>query len=66
MIRSIDELIYLNNGEDSEDLKGILQRQYLGICESNNISTMVTFLSLDEYYFITGSAIAIDSGRLSS
>ena len=56
----------MDNGGDSEDLKGILQRQYLGICESENIAYTVAFLLSGESNFITGSAIAVDSGRLSS
>ena len=56
----------LDNGGDSEDLKGIMQRQYLGICEPENIASTVAFLLSDESNFITGSAIAVDSGRLSS
>ena len=56
----------MDNGGDSEDLKGILQRQYLGICEPENIASTVAFLLSEESNFITGSAIAVDSGRLSS
>ena len=56
----------MDNGGDSEDLKGILQRQYLGICEPDNIAATVAFLLSEESDFITGSAIAVDSGRLSS
>lgn len=56
----------MNNGGDSEDLKGIMQRQYLGICEPENIASTAAFLLSEESNFITGSAIAVDSGRLSS
>ena len=56
----------IDNGGDSEDLQGILQRQYLGICEPENIASVVAFLLSEESMFITGSAIAVDSGRLSS
>ena len=56
----------MDNGGDSEDLKGILQRQYLGVCEPDNIAASVAFLLSEESKFITGSAIAVDSGRLSS
>ena len=56
----------IDNGGDSEDLNGILQRQYLGICEPENIASAVAFLLSEESMFITGSAIAVDSGRLSS
>lgn len=56
----------LEEGGDSEDLKEILQRQYLGICEPSNVASTVAFLLSEEAKYITGSAIAIDSGRLSS
>lgn len=56
----------MDNGGDSEDLKGILQRQYLGICEPDNIAATVAFLLSEEAAFITGSSVAVDSGRLSS
>lgn len=56
----------MDNGGDSEDLKGILQRQYLGVCEPENIASTVAFLLSEEADYITGSAIAVDSGRLSS
>lgn len=56
----------MDNGSDSDDLKGIMQRQYLGICEPENIASTVAFLLSEEARFITGSAIAVDSGRLSS
>ena len=56
----------MDNGGDSEDLKGILQRQYLGICEPENIASTVGFLLSEEAKYVTGSSIAVDSGRLSS
>ena len=56
----------LENGGESEDLKSIMQRQYLGICEPEYIANTVAFLLSEEAHFITGSAIAVDSGRLSS
>ncbi len=56
----------MDNGGDSEDLKGVLQRQYLGICEPENIASAVAFLLSEEAGFITGTALAVDSGRLSS
>ncbi len=56
----------MDNGSDSEDLKGILQRQYLGICEPENIAAAVAFLLTEEAKYITGSSVAVDSGRLSS
>ena len=56
----------MDNGGDSDDLKGILQRQYLGVCEPDNIANTVAFLLSEESNFITGSAVAVDSGRLSS
>lgn len=56
----------LDNGGDSEDLKNIMARQYLGICEPENIAAAVCFLLSEEARFITGSSLAVDSGRLSS
>ncbi|MCB6994516.1 SDR family oxidoreductase [bacterium 210820-DFI.6.37] len=59
-----DQLI--DTSSDSDDLKSILQRQYLGICEPDNIASVVGFLLSEEAKYITGSSIAVDSGRLSS
>ena len=56
----------MDDGGDSDDLKGILQRQYLGICEPENIAATVAFLLSEAANYITGSSIAVDSGRLSS
>ena len=56
----------MDNGSDSDDLKGILQRQYLGICEPENIAAAAAFLLSEESKYITGSSVAVDSGRLSS
>lgn len=56
----------LDNGDDSEDLKNIMARQYLGICEPEQVAATVAFLLSEEAGFITGSAVAVDSGRLSS
>lgn len=56
----------MDNGGESEDLKGILARQYLGICEPENIAATVAFLLSEEAKYITGTSIAVDSGRLSS
>lgn len=56
----------MDNGEDSEDLKGILTRQYLGICEPFNIASAVCFLLSEEAQYISGTALSIDAGRLTS
>lgn len=56
----------MDNGGDSEDLKSILARQYLGVCEPEKIAATVAFLLSDEAEFITGTSVAVDSGRLSS
>ena len=56
----------MDNGSGSDDLKGILQRQYLGICEPDNVASAVGFLLSEEAKYITGSSIGVDSGRLSS
>ncbi len=55
-----------DNGGESDDLKGIMARQYLGICEPENIAATVAFLLSSESRFITGTSVAVDSGRLSS
>lgn len=56
----------MDNGEDSEDLKGILARQYLGICEPFNIASAVCYLLSEEAKFISGTALSVDAGRLTS
>ena len=56
----------LDEGGDSEDLKNIMARQYLGICEPDNIAAAVCFLLSEEAKFVTGTSLAVDSGRLSS
>ena len=55
-----------DNGADSEDLRNIISRQYLGICEPVDVAVTVAFLLSDEARFITGTSVAVDSGRLSS
>ena len=56
----------LDEGEGSEDLKSIFQRQYRGICEPDNVAATVAFLLSEESNYTTGASIAVDSGRLSS
>lgn len=56
----------MDNGSESDDLKTIMQRQYLGICEPKNVAFLTTYLLSEESNYITGAALPIDSGRLSS
>lgn len=53
-------------GTDSEEHKMILARQYLGICQPQDIANTVIFLLSDMSRMITGSCIAVDGGKLSS
>jgi len=53
-------------GSDSEEHKAILQRQYLGICQPEDIADSVVYLMSDFSKKITGSCIAVDGGKLSS
>lgn len=53
-------------GSDSEEYKAILQRQYLGICQPEDIADTVTYLLSDYSRKVTGSCIAVDGGKLSS
>ena len=53
-------------GSESEEYKLILQRQYLGICDPNDIANAVVFLLSDMSGKITGNCIPVDGGKLSS
>lgn len=55
-----------NYGSDSEEHKAILQRQYLGICQPEDIADTVVYLMSDLAKKVTGSCIAVDGGKLSS
>lgn len=57
---------FLANGGDSEDVKNILARQYLGVGEPIDVANMVVYLLSDASKLITGSNVIIDGGRLSS
>jgi NAD(P)-dependent dehydrogenase (short-subunit alcohol dehydrogenase family) len=57
---------FLRNSGDSEDAKSIVSRQYLGLGEPLDIANMAAYLLSDAARFITGSAIPVDGGRLSS
>ena len=54
----------INTG--TEDAKNVLSRQYLGVIPPREIAMMAAFLLSDAAAHITGTTIAIDSGRLSS
>ena len=53
-------------GSDSDEPKAILQRQYLGICQPEDIAGSVVYLMSDLAKKVTGSCIAVDGGKLSS
>jgi NAD(P)-dependent dehydrogenase (short-subunit alcohol dehydrogenase family) len=57
---------FLDKGADSEDVKHVMARQYLGIGEPKDVANMVAYLISDASKFITGTSIAVDGGRLSS
>lgn len=53
-------------GSDSDEHKAILQRQYLGLCQPEDIADTVVYLMSDLAKKVTGSCIAVDGGKLSS
>ena len=57
---------FLNNSGDSDDAKSIVSRQYLGLGEPTDIANMAAYLLSDAAKFITGTAVPVDGGRLSS
>jgi NAD(P)-dependent dehydrogenase (short-subunit alcohol dehydrogenase family) len=60
----IDRLLELS--ADSENVRSLLARQYLGIGEPADVAAMVAFLLSDASKFITGATLPVDGGRLSS
>lgn len=50
----------------SEDFESIVNRQYLGIGEPEDVANLASFLLSDAAKFITGASIMIDGGRTSS
>ena len=53
-------------GADSDAYKLILERQYLGICQPEDIANSIAFLMSDMSRMITGNCICVDGGKLSS
>ena len=53
-------------GADSDAYKQILERQYLGICQPEDIANSIAFLMSDMSRMITGNCICVDGGKLSS
>ncbi len=53
-------------GADSAEHKAILDRQYMGVCDPNDIADAVIFLLSDMSRKITGNCIPVDGGKLSS
>lgn len=58
------ECLKVNGG--SEEYKQILRRQYLGICQPEDIANTVVYLMSDLSKMVTGSCISVDGGKLSS
>lgn len=57
---------FLNKGIDSDDYNSVIQRQYLGICEPQDIANSIIFLLSDLSRMITGSCLGVDGGKLTS
>lgn len=55
-----------NAGSDSEDFNSILQRQYLGLAEPEDIANSVVFLLSDAAKIISGTNLVVDGGLSSS
>jgi len=55
-----------NNSNDSEFKDSILQRQYLGIGNPEDVANLIVFLLSSNSSFITGTSIPVDGGYLSS
>ena len=53
-------------GIESEEIKMIKSRQYLGVCEPVDIANAIAFLLSDLSRMITGSCINVDGGKLTS
>lgn len=53
-------------GTDSDAFASRLQRQYLGLCQPEDIANSVVFLLSDMSRMITGSCLSIDGGKLTS
>jgi len=53
-------------GIESEEIKMIKSRQYLGVCEPIDIANAIAFLLSDLSRMITGSCISVDGGKLTS
>ncbi len=51
-----------NNGEDSDAYRKIIERQYLGIGEPEDIANVICFLLSPEARFITGASVPADGG----
>ena len=53
-------------GSDSEAFNRRLQRQYLGLCQPEDIANAVAFLLSDMSRMITGCCLGVDGGKLTS
>lgn len=54
-----------NNGEDSDAYRKIVQRQYLGLGNPEDVANVICFLLSPEARFITGASIPADGGYTS-
>lgn len=53
-------------GKDSDEHNAILERQYLGICQPEDVANAIMFLMSNQSRMITGSCITVDGGKTSS
>ena len=53
------------NGIDSEANIKLLEKQYLGIGETEDVSNMIAYLLSPAARFITGTCVHVDGGYLS-
>lgn len=51
-----------NNGEDSDAYRKIVERQYLGLGNPDDIANVISFLLSPAARFITGAVIPVDGG----
>lgn len=53
-------------GQDSDAFNRRLQRQYLGLCQPNDIANSIVFLLSEMSKMISGSCLCVDGGKLTS
>lgn len=57
---------FLDVSEGSDDAKSVMEKQYLGLGETDDVANMVAYLLSSASRFITGTSVDVDGGRLSS